>query len=246
MRTLKTILKIIAVLICLLAVVGLFGRYGAEGKTIWHTKTIEFSVPDTDYAILYNDKKHIQSTFHYSALRDSIKLAEIYFKGLDPEFSFDNYEITIRVVDHLSNNLFGYFDWDIIRVQTFDHMQGNGYKLFGQVPSYKEYVALIVHEIAHSILYQRSAYIDSGGHEYFAYCVMFDIARKDLVQRASKLYKIWTGFEELDQINIHYHDMTPGQFAIRSYYYREQDDWEVFYQIWNGWFKSYVPPGMQD
>lgn len=246
MKILKTILKVIAVLICLLAVVGLFGRALAEAKIFQHAKTIRFVIPDDVYTIDYGDKTYLQQTFHYAACKDAIKLTKIYFKGLNPEFDFDNYSITIKIIYDHPSHLFGTYNWgdEIIRVQPFTVTEDDRYMLFNRAITYREYVALLVHEISHAILHQRNNYYDRAAHEYFAWIVTFDIAHKELIIHASGLHEA-RGFDSLYEITTTYHDIDPEKFAVRSYWHREQNEWKIFYEIWNGQFKAYVIPGMK-
>ncbi len=243
---LKTILKIIAVLICLLAVVDPFGRSCAEAKTFQYAKTIQFDIPAPVRVIEYNDKTYLQAAFHYTACTDAIKLTKIYFKGLDPEFDFDNYTITIKIIYDHPNHLFGTYDWSIktIRVQPFAVTGNDRYILFDRAVTYREYVALLAHEISHAVLHQRNNYSDRAAHEYFAWIVTFDIAHKELIEHASKLHEA-RGFDTSLGINATYHDFAPEKFAVRSYWHREKDNWKVFYQIWDGQFESYKLPGME-
>jgi len=245
MKTLKTILKIIAVLICLLAVVGLFGRACAEAKTFQHTKTIKFIIPDGVYTINYGGKTYLQQPLHRAACKDAIKLTKIYFKGLDSKFDFDNYSITIKIIYDHPSYLFGTYNWGdkIIRVQPFT--ENDRYELFGQAVTYREYVALLAHEISHAVLHQRNNYYDRAAHEYFAWIVTFDIAHKELIEHASKIHEA-RGFDDSSEITTTYHDFAPEKFAVRSYWHREQNEWKVFYQIWNGQFEAYVKPGMEN
>jgi hypothetical protein len=229
-------------LIAILAILFAF-TVSAEAKTFQYLKGVKFIIPDEEYTIVYNGRAYGQQTFHYSAMSRAIRFARTYFKTLDEKFDINNYYITIEVDDTLNQNLFGYYDWEMIRVQSFAYTHGGGFTLYGRTLSYLEYVALLMHEIAHVILHQRSAYKDRAGHEYFAYNVMFDIAGYELVSHATKAFpKSRTGLDK-HRISTDYLDLDPPNFAIRAYYHRAQDGGKTFKLIWSGKFKSFKRPG---